>query len=216
MVSKYHSQASEIYYPGTAVPKNKLGIESAELLHAIEENLLREAYLTFIQGLGPRSRFDETLFKTLHRQTFNTLYEWAGVYRSVDMEKGGSKFCRAAYLEKESAKLFAALTEEFALLNGLDDDIQQFAERLAYHQCEVIALHPFYELNGRITRLFFDLIAVAKGFYPIDYRSALLGAASHGNAYLAASIECVRSGTCDQLSQIIRQGLHRRTMDYPV
>ena len=50
---------------------------------------------------------------------------------------------------------------------------EKLSERLAYYQCELIALHPFYELNGRITRLFFDLIAVYNGYEPIYYSQSL-------------------------------------------
>lgn len=59
---------------------------------------------------------------------------------------------------------------------------------LAHYQSELIALHPFYELNGRITRLFFDLIAVYNGYEPIDYSAALAEGSSGLNAYIEASI----------------------------
>ncbi len=76
------------------------------------------------------------------------------------MSKGGSLFCRAAYIEKEARRIFYELEQEQYLKQGADWTIEIFAERLAHYQSELIALHPFYELNGRITRLFFDLIAV--------------------------------------------------------
>ena len=77
------------------------------------------------------------------------------------------------------------------------------AEKIAFYQCELIALHPFYELNGRIIRLFFDLIAIYNGFYPIDY--------SHYSPkeYNQASIECVQYANCEKLKEIILTGLRK-------
>jgi cell filamentation protein len=70
-------------------------------------------------------------------------------------------------------------------------------------------LHPFYELNGRITRLFFDLIAIYNGYEPIDYSQTLTEAADEANAYIQASIACVRAADNSMLRQIILNGLNK-------
>jgi cell filamentation protein len=206
-VSKYQFNASDIYLPGTDIPRNRLGITEPELLHEIEETLLRQAYQTFIAECESSTRFDENYFKSLHQRTFETLYDWAGVYRSVDMSKGGSLFCRAAYLEQESRRIFRQLEEDEFLKQLPNGPPEKFAERLAYYQSELIALHPFYELNGRVTRLFFDLIAVANGYAPIDYSTALSGQPM--NAYIQASIACVQHADSQALHNIILQGLNK-------
>ncbi|MBS0328290.1 MAG: hypothetical protein JSR30_00425 [Proteobacteria bacterium] len=94
-MSKYQFQESDIYLPGTDIPKNRLGVTEADLLHEIEASLLQQAYQIFIAELQPATRFDEAYFKSLHQRTWASLYDWAGEYRSVDMSKGGSLFCRA-------------------------------------------------------------------------------------------------------------------------
>ncbi len=208
-MSKYQFHASDIYLPGTDIPRNRLGIETPDLLHEVEETLLQQAYQTFIAECEPATRFDETFFKSLHQRTFETLYDWAGVYRTVDMSKGGSIFCRAAYLEQESRRIFRQLEKESFLQQNREGQPERFAERLAHYQSELIALHPFYELNGRITRLFFDLIAVANGYEPIDYSKALAEGPTGLNAYVEASILCVQRADHSKLQQIILQGLER-------
>jgi len=206
-VSKYQFAVSDIYLVGTDIPKNYLGITEPELLHEVEEMLLEQAYQIFIAECEPSTRFDETYFKSLHQRTFATLYEWAGVYRTVDMSKGGSLFCRATYLEQESKRIFRQLEDEEFLHQAEGWQPEKFAERLAYYQSELIALHPFYELNGRITRLLFDLIAVANGYAPIDYSNALLEQPM--NAYIQASIDCVQQADYQKLNQIILSGLNK-------
>jgi cell filamentation protein len=69
-------------------------------------------------------------------------------------------------------------------------------------------LHPFYKLNGRITRQFFDLIAIANGYYPIDYSQAL-NQDTALNSYIEASIACVQRADNRQLQQFILDGLTR-------
>lgn len=206
-MSKYQFNASDIYLPGTDIPKNRLGITEPEQLHEVEETLLRQAYQIFIAECEPATRFDEAYFKSLQQRTFESLYEWAGVYRTVDMSKGGSLFCRAAYLEQESKRIFSQLEAENFLRQGDDAQPKKFAGRLAHYQSELIALHPFYELNGRITRLFFDLIAIANGYAPIDYSNALAGQPM--NAYIQASIACVQQADHSKLYRIILQGLNK-------
>jgi cell filamentation protein len=208
-VSKYQFSESDIYLPGTDIPKNRLGIEAPDLLHEVEATLLQQAYTRFITELGPSVRFDENYFKTLHHDTYESLYEWAGLYRTVDMSKGGSLFCRAAYLQQEALRIFRELEQEQYLKQAAGGTVENFAERLAHYQSELIALHPFYELNGRITRLFFDLIAVYNGYEPIDYRQALAEGPSGLNSYIEASILSVQRADSSKLQQIILQGLLR-------
>lgn len=208
-MSKYQFAESDIYLPGTDIPKNRLGIEAPDLLHEVEATLLQQAYTRFITELGPSVRFDENYFKALHHDTYESLYEWAGLYRTVDMSKGGSLFCRAAYLEQEARRIFRELEQEQYLQQAANGTVEQFAERLAHYQSELIALHPFYELNGRITRLFFDLFAVCNGYEPVDYRQALAEGATGLNAYVEASILCVQRADSSKLQQIILQGLRR-------
>ncbi|MDD2700279.1 MAG: Fic family protein [Sideroxydans sp.] len=208
-MSKYQFTESDIYLPGTDIPRNKLGIDNPELLHEIEAALLQQAYIHFIAELSPTVHFDEEYFKSLHRDTYESLYEWGGHYRSVDMSKGGSLFCRAAYLEQESRRIFRELARERYLQPHAGGTAEAFAERLAHFQSELIALHPFYELNGRITRLFFDLIAIHNGYEPIDYSEALAAGPSGLNAYIEASIQCVQRAESGKLQQIILRGLRK-------
>ena len=208
-MSKYQFNESDIYLPGSDIPRNRLGIETPDLLHEVEETLLQQAYRQFINELDSTVFFGEDYFKSLHQKTFESLYEWAGLYRTVDMSKGGSLFCRTNYLDQESRRIFRELEQEQFLKQAAEWTPEKFAKRLAHYQSELISLHPFYELNGRITRLFFDLIAVYNGYEPIDYSKALAEGPSGLNAYIEASIQCVQRADNSKLHQIILQGLQK-------
>lgn len=70
-------------------------------------------------------------------------------------------------------------------------------------QGEFIMIHPFYEINGRITRLFFDLIAMYNGYKPIDYKSY------SSKEYIDASIQCVQFADASDMEHIILNGLQK-------
>ncbi len=210
-MSKYHFQQSDIYQPGTDLPINLLNVDDGDVLHEIEAQLLQQAYQTFTSELTPDTRFDQAYFQALHQRTFEALYVWAGSYRTQDMVKGGSMFCRAEYLASESRRIFSELEKENFLRAAKSWPSERFAARLAYYQSELIALHPFYELNGRITRLFFDMIAIANGYGPIDYGVALQSDPDVGNNYIRASIDCVQRADDKQLQILIVNGLSQET-----
>ena len=73
--------------------------------------------------------------------------------------------------------------------------------------CELIALHPFFELNGRIIRLFFDMLATYNGYEYIDYYDAL-EIEEENNKFINASIDCM-GGKGEKMFQIILNGLKK-------
>ena len=200
MASKYRLKNSQIYIEGTDIPHNKLGISNSEELHELERALVEEAYQVFYDELDDATVFDEAYFKSLHRRTFESLYDWAGVYRHFNMAKGSSRFCQGDYVESSSHKLFAEMAKtDYLKIDGVSK--AEFIRGLAYFKCELIALHPFYELNGRITRLFIDLIALRNGYRAVDYSCI------SPESYINAAIECVQFADCKPMEKIIADGL---------
>ena len=199
-MSKYRLDESSIYIEGTDVPKNKLDIADAAIIHEIENNLLFQAYEKFSSQITEKTLFDETYFINLHKKTFASLYDFAGLYRTVNMSKGDSQFCLAQYLPNESARIFTELKNDAYLFTCKDK--KEFAKKLAYYKSELIALHPFYELNGRILRLFIDMLCLYNGYNFIDYSDAI-----ENNAYIEASILCVQYADNSKMEEIIEGGL---------
>ena len=199
MASKYQLVHSEFYIENSDVPVNRLSITDSKIIHAFENDLLRDAYEVFVEELDSQTIFDEAYFKSLHRRTFESLYDWAGEYRNFNMAKGESRFCQGAYVDNQSKEIFLKLVDDEVLWNC--DTKEEFSKRLADFKCEIIALHPFPELNGRITRMFFDLIAFSRGYEFIDYSKTT------PEIYIEASIECVQLADCSHFEKIIFDGL---------
>jgi cell filamentation protein len=105
--------------------------------------------------------------KQLHRQLFSDLYEWAGEIRTVDISKGGTRFCTCARIEAEALKIFIKL-QEVDWLRKQDKD--SFCGLLAEYYCELNMIHPFREGNGRVQRILFEHLALSAG-YELDWEN---------------------------------------------
>ena len=197
-MSKYTFKVNDIYYPDTSVPKNKLNIKDEKELRNVENILLLEAYEKFTKTVDVE--LNEEFFINLHKNVFCDLYEWAGVYRDVDMAKGDSLFCRGMYVKEEMDKLFEKLKKDNYLKNL---DKKEFVKKLAFYKCELIAIHPFYELNGRIIRLFIDILSVNAGYNIIDYSQI------SADEYIKCAIECVQNADSSCFEEIIRKSIEK-------
>lgn len=144
------------YYPGTTVLINREDIRDPEELLERETELQLAAYERIF------SPFDESLtpnlpfFYYLHYMMFSPLFVWAGRPRTVGISKGGTPFCPPQNIDQIMNGIFTELDQE-RWLSGLDLD--SFIERVAYYICEINAVHPFREGNGRIIRFYIDVLS---------------------------------------------------------
>lgn len=206
-MSKYTHDNNYIYYEDTNIPVNKLNIRNLKTLEEKERQLLLNGYEYFHKSLSEDTLFDENYFRELHRKTFNKLYDFAGEYRNVNISKGYSTFCHVRFLEQTSKEIFNKLRNEKYLKIYADKPKKKFAQKIAHYMCELIALHPFLELNGRTIRLFFDMIATYNGYEYINYRDALEMKEGE-NKFIKASIDCMTGGD-NKIHHIILNGLEK-------
>ncbi|MBN9339994.1 MAG: hypothetical protein ABT02_07550 [Comamonadaceae bacterium SCN 68-20] len=73
------------------------------------------------------------------------------------------------------------------------------------HEIEARLLEQAYATF--VTELTFDLIAMANGYGPIDYGTALRDDPEVGNSYIRASIDCVRRADHRLLLELVSSGL---------
>lgn len=204
-MAKYTQDKNYIYYENSNIPINNLKIRDLKILEEEERKLLVKGYEYFHKSLSESTLFDEKYFIELHRKTFNKLYNFAGKYRTVNISKNYKTFCQVRFLDQTSKNIFNRLAAEKYLKDYSTKSKEEFAKKIAFYMCELIALHPFYELNGRITRLFFDMIATYNGYEYIDYNAALKLEGGE-NKFIKASIDCML-GNDYEMYQIVFNGL---------
>ena len=86
--------------------------------------------------------------KEIHRYLFQECYGSAGEVRKHDIRKGDTMFCRATYLE-DNLKTVSKMPE-----NNFEEIVEKYVE--------MHIMHPFYEGNGRATRIWLDQMLIKR------------------------------------------------------
>ncbi len=142
-------------YPGTDVYRNKEDIRDRDELEAFERQHSADRLLTLPHDLP----ITVDGFREIDRYMLQDVYDWAGEYRTVTTGRG-APFCKAEFIAAEMDKRFAAINAEHNL-RGLTP--AQFSARAAEHLCELNAIHPFLDGNGRTQRAFLEILAKQAG-----------------------------------------------------
>ena len=104
--------------------------------------------------------------KEIHRYLFQECYGSAGEVRKHDIRKGDTMFCRAMYLE-DNLKTVSKMPE-----NTFEEMIEKYVE--------MNIMHPFYEGNGRATRIWLDQMLIKRLGMCVDWQKI------NRNDYLSA------------------------------
>lgn len=137
--------------------ENKLGItNSAELAREEERISKRKAVELFENGILDQLEAGKlSALKAIHRYLFNTIYDFAGELRTVNISKGNFRFAPVMYLE--------------AALGNIDKMPQSNFDEIVEKYVEMNIAHPFREGNGRSTRIWLDLIFKAELRKVVDW-----------------------------------------------
>ncbi len=135
-------------WAGTDCLRNKLGIKVTADLALSEARIVavRDVQL----GREPLpGEFNLPHLQRFHSTLFRDVYDWAGKTRTVDISKGGVRFCSWRFVDDEVSAVLGHLAQDRWLI-GLRRD--SFVDRLAHYYGELNACHPFREGNGRFGR----------------------------------------------------------------
>lgn len=181
------------------VLKNNLNIKDQKTLEDTETILFFDAYKHFFELLEKgKLQFDVKFIFQIHKYSLETLYQWAGKTRTVEISKDGVLFCASSQIEK-NLKLFEKILNKN--LPEPTDTKEIIIKKLAIIHCEFNAIHPFREGNGRTIRLFLDLLVVSNGFNLIDYSK------SSKENYIKACITGMRKDY-SKMQETISKGLN--------
>ena len=105
------------------------------------------------------SKVDLGTFKSLqaiHKYLFQDCFETAGLVRKHDIRKGDTLFCKAMYLE-DNLKTVSKMKDD-----TFEDIIEKYVE--------MNMMHPFYEGNGRATRIWLDFLLIKRLGKCVDWK----------------------------------------------
>lgn len=104
--------------------------------------------------------------KEIHWYLFQECYGSAGEVRKHDIRKGDTMFCRVMYLE-DNLKTVSKMPE-----NNFEEIVEKYVE--------INIMHPFYEGNGRATRIWLDQMLIKRLGMCMDWQKI------NRNDYLSA------------------------------
>ncbi len=162
MSLKYGSDNDPYCYPGTTTLINKFGFRESSLLEQAENEITLFSANEIEFSPPP---YDLTYWQDIHKKLFSDLYNWAGELRSVNVTKKETQFCNPLYIQKESDRLFASLSNENYYV---DLNRKELICRSAELFTELNLIHPFREGNGHSQRILFRHL-FANCDYNIDW-----------------------------------------------
>ena len=184
---------------GQGVLKNKLGYTNQKDLDDAETILQTDVYKYFFDLAQTRQFvFGVDLLFEIHKYFFETLYDWAGTVRTVDISKGEMLFAPVRYLANSLEELNHIIQYNTPTSS---DNLAVLVEKLATIHNEFNVVHPFRDGNGRTIRLFLDLQVYTLGFDPINYGDREI--------YLEACIAGASKNN-ETMQEIIAVGLVKR------
>lgn len=126
--------------------ENKLGITDSVDLAKAEERISKKRAIELFES-GYLNNLEAGTFKSLsqiHKYLFDSIYDFAGQIRTVNIAKGNFRFASVMYLE--------------TALQNIEKMPQSTYDQIIEKYVEMNVAHPFREGNGRSTRIWLDLI----------------------------------------------------------
>lgn len=175
-------------YKNSRVLKNLLNITDEKELDLAEAELSRaNMMILYDQGFQD---FSPEGMRTIHRFLFGDVYEWAGKYRKINIQKreeilGGASvwYANDDVIEKELRKVFKAIDR----IQWKSLTKQQFVSKLARLFPKLWQIHPFREGNTRTTVMLLTFFVEQNGYF-FDQELFAASAGYVRNAFVLASI----------------------------
>lgn len=126
--------------------QNKLGITDSAELERIEEKISKKKAVELFES-DELKKYRAGTFEMLafiHRYLSSEIYDFAGKMREVNLAKGNFRFAPVMYLK--------------AAVENVEKMPQSTFDEIVEKYVEMNIAHPFWEGNGRSTRIWLDLI----------------------------------------------------------
>ena len=144
--------------------------------------------------IADRALHNEDDYRAIHRQLFDTLYDWAGEYRTIDISKKGTAFAGKNDIPELLTNCLKRL-KSMDYFRGLSFD--DFIEELVDIYCTTNYIHPFREGNGRTQRVFISQLVRYNG-YEISFSKI-------DTDYLMVATIHAAHGVVDYLREIFKE-----------
>lgn len=167
----------------------------ADLDQAEADNIERAMEKHLRRPLKSELILDHLFVKRLHKDMFSNVWKWAGTYRQKETSIGVDPqiIQQSVYTLMEDAR--------FWLSPGNSLDIDQVACQIHH---KLVQIHPFPNGNGRLTRLFADLLLASQGRPAFSWGSSILGRSGQRREDYIAALRQADRGDLSALMKLAR------------
>ena len=157
------------FEPGSRgrVLKNKLSITSKQEMDKLESEAQLQALEKLIDIYQRDHRFTSADICYIHKIWLGDIYEWAGKYRQVKMDKDGFPFAYPEQIPKLMTEFEKGPLCQFTPC--CFSSLREVIKALAIVHTELVLIHPFREGNGRVARMLATLMALQAALPPLDF-----------------------------------------------
>ena len=152
---------------GRRVLKNILGIKRKREIGQVETRELLRAQDELVDIYGEDHRFRAADIRRMHGLWLESVYEWAGSYRQVNLSKDNFPFAAAAHIPMLMAEFEQGPLRQFTPCHFSKES--DLANALAVVHVELVLIHPFREGNGRVARMLSILMGLQAGLPSLDF-----------------------------------------------
>ncbi len=157
------------FQPGSAekVLLNKLDITNPDEMDDVELYLLDEFQRKLLEDVESDQQITVADLCKWHNDWLGSVYEWAGQFRSVNMQKNGFMFASSNLIPRLMNQFEEKYLTIYTPCIGFEE--QKIIEALAICHVEFIIIHPFREGNGRLSRVLATIMTLQAGLPLLDF-----------------------------------------------
>lgn len=151
----------------TSLRDTVFGIIPRSKIVILEQEGVRKAQRYIIKLNEDKARITPDLIRKLHEVGFSFIFpDWAGKYRTIDVTVGEYEPPHYSRIPELIKNLCDDLSERLNHLPSSGSEEKFLAEvisLLAWFQHRFVWIHPFKDYNGRVGRLFTNLLSLNLG-----------------------------------------------------
>lgn len=153
-------------YPDVPVLRNKLEIKTEKTLDLVEAEQSRTNMMLLYEQ--EFSDFTPAGLREIHRFLFGDIYDWAGNYRNINIQKAERLLGGRSVWYSNDDDIERDLTAAFQSIHNYDWDAcsrEEFVDALTHLFPPIWQVHPFREGNTRTVVMLMTLFVEAHGYF---------------------------------------------------
>lgn len=147
--------------------KNKLGIIRKREMDKLEKEAQLRALEKLVDFYQSDHQFTAGDICYIHKTWLSDIYDWAGKYMQVKMDKDGFPFAFPEQIPKLMTEFEKGPLCQFTPCRF--SSLKEVIKALAIVHTELVLIHPFREGNGRVARMLATLMALQAALPPLDF-----------------------------------------------